>query len=466
MKYISTRGAAPSLPFDEVLLAGLARDGGLYVPETWPSFAADDWRALRGRDFAAIVAATLRPFVAGTIADADLDRLCREAYAGFRHPAVAPLTQIGSDHWLLELFHGPTIAFKDYALQLLGRLFDHVLTRRGRRMAILGATSGDTGSAAIEGCRACDAVDVFILYPHGRVSDVQRRQMTTVAAANVHAIAVDGSFDDCQDIVKALFGDLAFRDRWNLGAINSINWARIVAQSAYYVAAGVALGAPERPVAFGVPTGNFGNVLSAWVARRMGLPIERLIVGTNQNDVLYRFFTTGTMTLAPVAPSLSPSMDIQVSSNFERLLFELFDRDGPALAREMTAFRATGRFTLAADRLARTTPLFAAGRADDARTTAVITDLHRRAGIVVDPHTAVGLAAAADQPPLAGVPLVSLACAHPAKFPDAVRSATGLTPALPTHLADLLDRPERGPRLANDKDAVARYLAAHARVEA
>ena len=458
VRYVSTRGGGTPLGFDEVLLAGLARDGGLYVPDEWPSFAAAGWRELRGARYTEIAARVMAPFVGPAIAPADLERLIVESYAGFRHPAVAPLKQIGANDWLMELFHGPTLAFKDYALQLVGRLFDHVLQRRGQRITILGATSGDTGSAAIEACRDRAAVDLFMLYPHGRVSEVQRRQMTTVTAANVHALAIEGTFDDAQDIVKALFGDLAFRDAVNLAAVNSINWARIMAQIVYYAGAALAFGAPDRPVGFAVPTGNFGNVFAGYAARRMGLPIERLVIGTNRNDILARFFASGTMTVAAVEPSLSPSMDIQVSSNLERLLFDVLSRDGAAIVELMTRFRSSGSVSLDGNVLDAVRSLFHAVRVDDDETTATIASVYRSTGELVDPHSAIAIAAARARRGDPRVPMVALATAHPAKFADAVRAASGVTPALPPHLAGLMSAPERVTVLPNDRHAVAAFI--------
>ncbi len=458
MRYVSTRGEAPVLGFDDVLLAGLARDGGLYVPETWPKFSAAEWRAMAGRPYAEVAFRILKPFVGGTIADDDLQAMIADAYRDFGHPAVAPLRQMGANDWLLELFHGPTLAFKDYALQLVGRLFDHVLRKRGATVTIVGATSGDTGSAAIEACRGRGAIEVFILHPHGRVSEVQRRQMTTVAANNIHNIAVEGTFDDCQDLVKAMFNDQGFRDRLNLSAVNSINWVRIAAQIVYYATAALALGAPMRPVAFTVPTGNFGNVFAGYAALRMGLPIRRLVIGSNRNDILFRLLESGTMKMEAVEPSLSPSMDIQVSSNFERLLFELAGRNGKAVATMMRRFRKKGELTLSPPRHARLTKLFAGGRADDTETLAVIRRIHETTGMLVDPHTAVALSAAAAQRGDAAVPMITVATAHPAKFPDAVEKATGMRPALPRHLADLLQRPERLKVLPNDAAAVKGYI--------
>ena len=466
MPYLSTRDARTPperLAFEDVLLAGLAPDGGLYVPEAWPVLDAPALRALRGRSYAEIAAAVMAPFLGETLAPEALNNLAAAAYRGFDHAAVAPLKEIGPEFWLMELFHGPTLAFKDYALQLVGLLFDHVLAKRRRRVTVIGATSGDTGSAAIEACRDRPSLDVFILYPEGRVSEVQRRQMTTVASPNVHAIAVSGSFDDCQDLVKAMFADQPFRTAFNLTAVNSINWARIMAQLVYYVAAAVALGAPERPVSFAVPTGNFGNVYAAYAARRMGLPIAELVIGTNRNDILARFINTGRMTIEPVEPSLSPSMDIQVSSNFERLLFELKHRDGAAVAGALAEFRRTGSLPASEAEWRAAQGLFAACRVDDDATRRSIADTWRETGELIDPHTAVAVAAAKAGRRRRDVPMVALACAHPAKFPEAVAAATGRRPELPGRLADLLQRPERRPKLANDLGAVEDYVRAHAR---
>jgi threonine synthase len=455
MRYISTRGAAPVLGFADVLLAGLAEDGGLYVPATWPALSPAEWRGMRGLAYPELTARILAPFVGGAINEATLARLCREAYAGFAHAAVAPLVQLDQRVFALELFHGPTLAFKDFALQLLGRLFDHVLAERGEHVTIVGATSGDTGSAAIEACRGRDRLSIVILHPHQRVSEVQRRQMTTVASGNVGNIAVEGSFDDCQDLVKAMFADASFRREMRLSAVNSINWARVAAQIAYYAWAALALGAPERAVAFAVPTGNFGNVLAAWAARRMGLPIERLIVGTNRNDILARFLAANDMSLAAVTPSLSPSMDIQVSSNFERLLFELLGRDGRATAATMRAFRESGRMPVPDAAWREAAALFRPFRLDDDGTLAEIAHLHSASGYLADPHSAIGIAAArAHLPADADVPVVAVATAHPAKFPDAVERATGIRPSLPAHLADLFDRPERFTVARNDLAAI------------
>ncbi|MEZ5667424.1 MAG: threonine synthase [Alphaproteobacteria bacterium] len=457
MRYVSTRGQAPTLGFEETLLAGLAADGGLYVPETWPRL---DFDRLAGQPYNALAEAVLRPYVGEGSLAAALPGLIARAYAGFRHPAVTPLREIGDGLWLMELFHGPTLAFKDVALQLLGHLFDAVLSARGERVTIVGATSGDTGSAAIEACRGRKAIDIFILHPRGRTSEVQRRQMTTVDAPNVHNVAVEGTFDDCQDLVKAMFGDAAFRSEMRLSAVNSINWARVAAQIVYYVRAGLALGRPGRPVSFAVPTGNFGNVLAAYAAGRMGLPIGRLIVGSNRNDILARFLDSGRMAMEDVAPTLSPSMDIQVSSNFERLLFDMLDRDGAAVAGLMRGFRASGAFEMPAAAFAGVSALFAGARFDDAATIETMRRVYRETGELVDPHTAVGIAAAWQHRDAVDGPVVVAGTAHPAKFPDAVERATGVRPALPPFLADLYDRPEHYAVLPNDLAAVQRHIRA------
>jgi threonine synthase len=458
LRYISTRGAAPALAFDDVLLAGLARDGGLYVPESWPHLANSELRALVGLEYAEIAVRVMRPFVEGRVEEGAFARIVREAYAGFGHTAVAPLKQLDGRTWLLELFHGPTLAFKDMALQLLGPLYDHVLGKRGQRVTIVGATSGDTGSAAIEAFRDRAAVDIFILHPLGRVSEVQRRQMTTVASANVFNVAVEGTFDDCQDLLKAMFNDHRFRDELNLSAVNSINWARVMAQTVYYVSGAVALGAPDRAVSFAVPTGNFGNAYAGYAARAMGVPIERLIVGSNRNDILTRFFGSGRMAIEEVHPSLSPSMDIQVSSNIERLLFDLYGRDGPALAQAMASFRRNGQLAVGDERWKATRAVFDGYRFDDAETVQAIAGVHRQTGELVDPHSAIGIAAAHAAARDHGGPVIALATAHPAKFPDAVAQATGVRPQLPARLTDLHDRPERVDVLPNDLKTVQGYI--------
>ncbi|MDJ0684363.1 MAG: threonine synthase [Alphaproteobacteria bacterium] len=463
MEYISTRGGAPVLDFEEVLLTGLAEDGGLYVPAYWPKLSARDLREMRGLPYPDLAARVMRPFIGDSIEEADFVALVRRAYADFDHDAVAPLKQISENSWLMELFHGPTIAFKDYALQLVGLLFDHVLTKRGERLTIVGATSGDTGSAAIEACRDRAAVDIFIMHPHRRTSEVQRRQMTSVLSPNVHNLAIEGTFDDCQDIVKSMFGDAPFRDSMRLGAVNSINWARVMAQIVYYVHAAVSLGAPDRPVSFAVPTGNFGNVFAGYAAKQMGLPIDQLIIGSNSNDILTRFFETGRMEIGGVTPTLSPSMDIQVSSNFERYLFDLYGRDGDATAAAMTDFRRDGALDVEAERWSLACGTFDARRLDDAATLGAIAAVHQSTGELIDPHTAVGVIAGMEARRDPATPLVSLACAHPAKFPDAVEQATGVRPPLPAHLADLFEREERLHVLGAGLQVVQQYVREHAR---
>ena len=458
MRYVSTRGEAPVLEFEDVLLTGLATDGGLYVPESWPTLSPDEIRALRGLSYAELATRIMQPFVGAAFAPDELAELMADAYSGFSHTAIAPLKQLNDDLWLMELFHGPTLAFKDMALQVVGRMFDAVLARRGERIVIIGATSGDTGSAAIEAVRGSASVEIFMLHPHGRVSETQRRQMTTVQAANVHNVAIDGTFDDCQDLVKAMFNDPAFRGRHRLSAVNSINWARIAAQIVYYFRAAVALGAPDRPVAFAVPSGNFGNVFAGYAAARMGLPIAAFYVGANRNDILARFFESGEMAIGTVHPTISPSMDIQVSSNFERLLFELTDRDGRAVAGLMAGLRQSGMFAVDADRLARACRLFSGFRCDDDATRAEIAATYRATGELLDPHSAIGVATARALAAGTGVPTVALATAHPAKFPQAVSEAAGVTPSLPPALADLFDREERCIRLPNDLRAIEDHI--------
>jgi threonine synthase len=462
--HVSTRGEAPVLGFADALLAGLARDGGLYVPESWPTLTRDTLQAFAGMPYAEVAKAVLGPLTEGDIATDAFAQMVDEAYASFRHPAVCPLTQLDDNLFVLELFHGPTLAFKDVAMQLLGRLMNHVLEARGVRATIVGATSGDTGSAAVDAFKGLDQVDIFILYPHGRVSDVQRRQMTGVDAPNVHAIAVEGTFDDCQAIVKGLFNHARFRDELQLSGVNSINWARVAAQAVYYFTAAVALGSPHRPVSFSVPTGNFGDILAGWVAKQMGLPIGRLMIGTNANDILARALGSGSYEIRGVQPTTSPSMDIQISSNFERLLFEAYGRDAEAVRRLMASLTQSRSFLIDAEPLARIRAEFAAHAVDEAAVAEEMRDTYRSTGYVLDPHTAVGTRAARgllrDQP---DVPVVALATAHPAKFPDAVERATGLRPTLPPHLDDLLDRPERFTVLPNQQVAVERVIRERAR---
>lgn len=448
MRYISTRGSAPDLAFDDVLLTGLARDGGLYVPADWPRFSNTEWRDMRGLAYDELAVRVCAPFLGDAIAEEDFADMASDAYGAFDHDAVAPLKQLGPELWFMELFHGPTLSFKDYALQMVGRMFEHVLSRRGERICIVGATSGDTGSAAIEACRDRDAIDIFIMHPYQRCSDVQRRQMTTVGSMNVHNIAVDGTFDDCQDLVKALFNDIAFRDEMSLSAVNSINWARIMCQIVYYAHAALSLGAPDRSVAFSVPTGNFGNVFAAYAARQMGLPISQLIVGSNENDILTRFLDSNDMTMRDVVPTHSPSMDIQVSSNFERLLFELVDRDGEVASNLMQAFRASGRLDLDQERWDDALRLFAGHRLSNEETLSAMKAVRESTGEIVDPHSAIGIVAGMTRRWDDAVPLVVAGTAHPAKFPDAVMAATGVHPDLPSHLADLMEREERYERLS------------------
>jgi threonine synthase len=451
MRYVSTRGRAAELGFCDALLAGLATDGGLYVPQTWPKNPT-----LAGSTYASKAASLMAPYVEGEIPQDVFAQLCATAYSTFRDPAVVPLVQIAPEHYLLELFHGPTLAFKDVALQLIGQLFDYVLTQRNQRVMIVGATSGDTGSAAIDGVKGCKNVDIVILYPNGRVSDVQRRQMTTITSPNVHTVAVDGTFDDCQDLVKAMFNDAPFREANSLSAVNSINWARVMAQTVYYFTALETLG---RSASFSVPTGNFGNVLAGWIAKQMGADIEKLIVGSNSNDILTRFFETHSMDMVPVVPTLSPSMDIQVSSNFERLLFDMNNRDGGATTEQLNRFRQTGKLSVGPDQFAKwIAPTFRAHRASNDETLAVMKRIYGESGMLVDPHTAVGIASAeACAEP--GIPTITLATAHPAKFPDAVKKATGVHPALPDHVADLFDRQERIVNLPNDLQAIEAFVA-------
>lgn len=460
MRYISTRhgsqGNPQPLGFEDVMLAGLARDGGLYLPAEWPHFSKGEIAALKGQPYAEVAYRVMQPFIGDAFDEPTFRRLIAEAYASFETPDVAPVKALGEvtpqdgGLHLMELFHGPTLAFKDVALQLLGRMLDHTLTARQQHATIIGATSGDTGSAAIEAVRDRRTIDIFMLFPHGRVSEVQRRQMTTVLAPNVHNIAVEGTFDDCQDLAKACFNDLAFRDRHALTAVNSINFARVMAQIVYYFWAAVKLGAPDQPVAFTVPTGNFGNVYAGYAARQMGLPISHFVVATNTNDILARFFETGAMTTTEVVPTYSPSMDIQISSNFERLLFDLYGRDGKTLAEAMAGFRSSGTLKVGANALGCVRELFDAGRLDDEGTLAAIVDCRKRFGVTLDTHSAVGYAVAQQHRRDPKVPMVVLSTAHPAKFPDAVEKATGERPALPPRLADLTERTERVDGLPND----------------
>ena len=463
MKYVSTRGSAPALGFEDVTLAGLAGDGGLYVPESWPAFTREDIAAMAGLSYVDTAVAVMRPFIGGALSDAELRELCAAAYGRFSHRAVTPLVQLDHRQWMLELFHGPTLAFKDVALQLLGLLFEKFLSRREDHLTIVGATSGDTGSAAIDAVAGRAKVDIFMLHPDGRVSDVQRRQMTTVLAPNVHNIAIDGSFDDAQALVKAMFNDTDFSARFNLSAVNSINWARLMAQVVYYFYAAVRLGAPDRPVAFSVPTGNFGDVFAGYVASKMGLPVARLIVATNVNDILHRALAEGDYSQGTVIPTATPSMDIQVSSNFERLLFDVGGRDGIALAEQMRGFEATKAMRLTNAQREGASALFTSHRVDADRMNLALRWAYEGAGQVIDPHSAVGLAAAlaADDLP-ADVPVVTLATAHAAKFRDAVERAIGLRPGLPSRIGTLFDREESYARLPASFEAVTAYVAERA----
>ncbi|UWQ94727.1 threonine synthase [Rhodobacteraceae bacterium M385] len=456
MQYVSTRGRAPVLSFEEAMLTGLARDGGLYVPAGIPQMSQGDIAALAGLSYEEIAFRVMRPFVGDTFGDDEFAALIEAAYAGFGHSARAPLKQLQDNHFLLELFHGPTLAFKDFAMQLIGQMFQAALTRRGDRVTIVGATSGDTGSAAMEAFRGLDAVDVFILFPHGRVSDVQRRQMTTVAEANAHALALTGDFDDCQARLKDMFNHFEFRDRVRLAGVNSINWARVLAQVVYFFSSAVSLGAPHRKVSFCVPTGNFGDIFAGYIAKRMGLPIDKLVIATNQNDILHRAMVSGGYTTEGVVPSISPSMDIQVSSNFERALFDAYDRDGDAVAQLMDELKSGGGFKISQGAIGHLRDTFASGRVSEDETSAMIARALPEMGELLCPHSAVGVDVAQDF--LGKTPLITLATAHPAKFPDAVEAASGIRPGLPERMADLFDKPERVQRVENDLHALEQVI--------
>jgi threonine synthase len=462
VRYVSTRGEAPQLGFEDALLAGLARDGGLYVPATWPRLSPGVIASFAGKPFAEVATAVLEAYVGGAIAREELLALARDAYARFSHPAVTPLVQIDRNLWVLELFHGPTLAFKDVAMQLVARLMDRVLAARGQRVTVVGATSGDTGGAAIEAFRGSARVEAILLFPHGRVSDVQRRMMTTATEPNVHAVAVDGTFDDCQALVKGMFNDLAFRDRVGLAGVNSINWARVAAQITYYFVAAAALGAPHRPVSFAVPTGNFGDILAGYAARRMGLPVERLVIATNDNDILARTRATGVYEVRGVTPTTSPSMDIQVSSNFERYLFEASDRDAAWVRARMGSLAQAGRFELSGPVLARLRRDFDAAAADTDEVAAGIRRVRAASGYLLDPHTACGVVALEKTLPQGEAPHIVLATAHPAKFPDAMEAIAGERPPLPRRLTSLMTDPERITVLPNDLAAMQRFVAQRA----
>ncbi|MCV6588063.1 MAG: threonine synthase [Marinobacterium sp.] len=460
MKYISTRGQAPALNFEDVLLAGLASDGGLYVPESLPSFSKEEIASWAGLPYSDLAFKIIQPFVADCIDDADLKQMIDETYAGFNHIGVAPVQGLGTNEWVLELFHGPTLAFKDFALQLLGRLMDHVLAKRNDRLVIMGATSGDTGSAAIEGCRHSDHLDIFILHPHNRVSEVQRRQMTTILEDNVFNIALEGNFDDCQQMVKDSFANQDFLNGLKLGAVNSINWARIMSQIVYYFSASLAVGGPHREVSFSVPTGNFGDIFAGYLAKQMGLPIRQLVVATNRNDILHRVISGNDMSKGTLEHTLSPSMDIMVSSNFERLLFDVYDRDGAAISDLMDRFKSEP-VQLDGARWEKVRGLFDSYAVDDETTCEVIKDVHAQTGYLLDPHTAIGVKAARECNRDASVPMITLATAHPVKFPEPVVKAGLEGPQLPAHMTDLFEREERVEVLANDLTTVQQFISSH-----
>jgi len=464
VRYVSTRGEAPALPFEGALLAGLARDGGLTMPEVWPQLSPTEIAMLAGLDYAEAAYRIMRPYLEGDPSLADLEAVLDEAYAGFHHPAIAPLRQIGPASWLLELFHGPTLAFKDLAMQVVARLMDRALARRGARATVVGATSGDTGAAAIEAFRGLDMIDIFILHPKGRVTEVQRRQMTSAREPNVHNIAVEGTFDNCQGLVKALFNDAGLRDALSLTGVNSINFARILAQIVYYFTSAVALGSPYRAVSFAVPTGNFGDIFAGYAARAMGLPVARLVIATNLNDSLPRALSTGIYEPRGVIATSSPSMDIQLASNFERLLFELAGRDGARVRARMDELRRTGAFHLEAGELAEMRALFAAHSTDEHETEMTIRSLFDEAGVMIDPHTAVGLAAAAKES--VGTPMIVLSTAHAAKFPEVIERALGRLPEQPERLKAKLDQEERLTVLPNDYGAVAGFISTYAHAKA
>lgn len=464
MKYISTRGQAPALSFEEVVLTGLAPDGGLYLPETLPSFSKAEIASWAGLSYQELAFKVMQPFVAGTLSDEEFKKIIADSYRGFRHDAIAPLVQTGHNEWILELFQGPTLAFKDFALQFLGNLLDHLLKKRKQKVVVMGATSGDTGSAAIEGCRHCDNIDIFILHPHNRVSNVQRRQMTTVLAPNVHNIALEGNFDDCQNLVKASFGDQSFLPEGRqLVAVNSINWARIMAQIVYYFYAGLALGSPDRPISFSVPTGNFGDIFAGYLAKKMGLPIDQLVIATNSNDILHRCISSNDHSKHQLEHTLSPSMDIMVSSNFERMLFDLYDRDGAAIHQLMEEFKS-GSMVLKESALARARELFTSYGVNDDVTIDIIRNVFDNTEYLLDPHTAIGVEAARKTRRRHDIPMVCLATAHPAKFPEAVRKAGQVAdPVLPHHMKDLFEREERYTVLPQDITKVQQFIAENVR---
>jgi len=460
MKYISTRGGVEPQGFEDVVLAGLAADGGLFVPEQLPRFSVEEIASWSDLSYQELALKIITPFVGGSIPEQDLRQLIEKSYAGFRHKGIAPLVQAGHNQWIMELFHGPTLAFKDFALQFLGNLLDYILDKRKQKVVIMGATSGDTGSAAIEGCRQCKNLDIFILHPYQRVSEVQRRQMTTVLADNIHNVALHGNFDDCQNMVKDSFADQSFLPEGRqLVAVNSINWARIMAQIVYYFWASLSLGGPQRKVSFSVPTGNFGDIFAGYLAHKMGLPVEQLVIATNQNDILHRCISNNDHSIQPLQQSLAPSMDIMISSNFERLLFDLYDQDADQVAQLMTTVK-TGSMTLSETALSKARQLFSSYRCDDAGMVEEIKATLEHSNYLLDPHTAIGLAAARHCSANNNTPMVTLATAHPAKFPDAVRHAGyPIDPPLPAHMQDLFDRQEQYTVLDNDKQAVENFIA-------
>ena len=460
MQYVSTRGEAPFLNFGDVLLEGLAIDGGLYLPEAWPSLTIENITANSSseRGYVDVAVEVLKPFTSGSLDQLELKELATRAYESFAHPEIIPLKELGSNIWLMELFHGPTLAFKDVALQLVGQMFDHELAKRKERITIVGATSGDTGSAAIDACRDRPTIDIVILHPHGRTSEVQRRQMTTVQSPNVHNVAIEGTFDDCQDLVKAMFLDVKFRNEQNLSAINSINWARVMAQTVYYWWAAITLSPSDNQIDFSVPSGNFGNIFAGYSSHLMGLEVSRFIVGTNQNEVLNRFFQSGSMTAAAVVPTLSPSMDIQIPSNFERLLFEMCRRDGSKVKDALAEFRKSGELKIPPSELTEIQKKWSSARIDDDQTLQTIAEIYKETGELIDPHTAIGIAAGKEKRSSGQIPLVCLGTAHPGKFPEAVIKATGRKPELPKQLQDLYDRREHYSVLPNDYDLVKSHI--------
>ncbi len=450
MKYISTRGQSPALTFEEAMLSGLARDGGLYVPEEWPTLSESKIASFAGKSYEEVAFEVMKPFVGDAFTDIEFMEIIQKAYAGFAHTAKCPLVQLDENHFLLELFHGPTLAFKDVAMQLIGQMFQVALKRRGDRVTIVGATSGDTGSAAIEAFKGLDAVDVFIMFPDGRVSEVQRRQMSTPSEANIHALAVAGDFDDCQARLKDMFNDFDFRDGVKLAGVNSINWARVMAQVVYYFTSAVSLGAPHRKVSFTVPTGNFGDIFAGYVAKRMGLPIDRLVIATNQNDILHRTMQSGDHTKMGVTPSISPSMDIEVSSNFERLVFDLYDREGDAVVQLMDALKNDGTFTLSQGATQKLHDEFDSGSCSESETSAQIKRSYADIGEVLCPHSAIAVKVANSIVRDETVPMITLATAHPAKFPAAVEAACGVHPEMPARMGDLFNKAERITKVGND----------------